>query len=189
MLPGRFPSKRTLHREPIEVDAVLGAALFVRREAIDEVGCLSEDYFFFLEETDWCWRMRAAGWRVMHVPESRVVHISGASSKRRDPARTRIEFHRSLYHFLEVRRGAVVARLAMASGTLRGGVSLLLLALLAPFFRRYRERLPDRARLVLWHLCGRPRKWGLSVHASTGPGLAEWDDDQDSSRRENSRAD
>src|SRR5690606_9323794 len=70
LFPRRFPSKRYRHDGPIDVEAVLGACMVVRREALAAVGPLPEDYFFFLEETDWLYAMRAAGWRVVHLPEA-----------------------------------------------------------------------------------------------------------------------
>jgi hypothetical protein len=162
LLPGRFPSKRYFHRDPIDVDAVLGAALFVRREVLDAVGPLPEDYFFFLEETEWCWRIRRAGYRVIHVPGARVVHLSGASSKEKDPARTRIEFHRSLYHFLAVKRGRATVALVAGGRVARGSLSLLLGWLLSPFSARQRRRNRERRRLLGWHLRGCPPGWGLA---------------------------
>jgi GT2 family glycosyltransferase len=178
LAPHRFPSKRHPQPVPTSVDAVKGAALFVRREVIEAVGPLCEDYFFFLEETDWCWRIREAGWEVRLVPDARVVHVSGASSKRREPMRTRIEYHRSLYRFLHEHRGAAVARAAVAIRMLRGAIGLLGLALLAPLSRRARARLPERAGLLAWHLVGQPGGWGLegpapaSARALRGDGNA-----------------
>jgi len=164
--PHRFPSKRHPQPVPTSVDAVKGAALFVKREVIDRVGPLSEDYFFFLEETDWCWRVREAGWEVQLVPDARIVHLSGASSKKRDAARTRIEYHRSLYRFLRERRGGGVAGAAVAIRTLRGALTCLLLAIAAPISKRRQSRLAERGRLLAWHLRGRPEGWGLAP----GPG-------------------
>jgi GT2 family glycosyltransferase len=160
-LPGRFPSKRYRHALPLDVDAVLGAAFFVRRATIEAVGPLSEAYFFFLEETDWCWRMRQAGWRVLHVPDARAVHQGGASSKRQHPLETRIEFHRSLYRFVRTRRGraslagVVVVRLGKGFG------GLLLAALASPFSQRQRARVHERLGLLGWHLRGCPPDAGL----------------------------
>ena len=159
--PRRFPSKRHAHSRPFDVDAVLGAALFVRRDVIERVGPLCEDYFFFLEETDWCWRIRRAGWRVLQAPRARAVHLSGASSKRRDPARTRIEFHRSLYRFLRANRGRGSARAVLAVRVVKGLVSLALLVPAAVFCARARTRLRERGCLLLWHLSGCPNGWGL----------------------------
>src|SRR5262249_28330777 len=94
LLPGRFPSKRFAHAGPIDVEAVLGACIAVRREALDAVGPLPEDYFFFLEETEWLLRMKRAGWRVVHLPDARLVHVHGAATKKKVPLATRIEYHR-----------------------------------------------------------------------------------------------
>jgi N-acetylglucosaminyl-diphospho-decaprenol L-rhamnosyltransferase len=67
------------HDEVREVDFVMGACMLVRREAIDEVGLLDEDYFLFSEETDWCFRFRQAGWQVLFFPGAECVHVGGAS--------------------------------------------------------------------------------------------------------------
>ncbi len=177
LLPHVFPSKRYRHGRPFEVDAVLGAAVFARREAIEKVGPLPEDYFFFLEETDWCWRMKRAGWRVMHAPRARVIHLSGASSKQREPARTRIQYHISLDRFLRTNRGSLTARCVAGVRLMKGLLSLALLCLAVPFSDRHRVRLRERWMLLLWYLRGRPLDWGLEgVSASAGlvdvPGAA-----------------
>jgi hypothetical protein len=163
ILPGRFPSKRRPPREPTPVDAVLGASLFVRRESIEAVGKLSEDYFFFLEETDLCWRIRSAGWQVLYVPDAQVVHVSGASSKQRDRADTRIEYNRSLDHFLKTHRGAHSARAVRIVRLLKNAASVLLLGALAPLSARLRVRLHERWRVLVWQLSGRPPDRGLAA--------------------------
>jgi N-acetylglucosaminyl-diphospho-decaprenol L-rhamnosyltransferase len=67
------------HDEVREVEFVMGACMLVRREAIDDVGLLDEDYFLFSEETDWCFRFRQAGWQVLFFPGAECVHVGGAS--------------------------------------------------------------------------------------------------------------
>ncbi len=159
--PGRFPSKRFEHPEPIEVEAVLGACLFVRREVLEQVGAMPEDYFFFLEETDWCFRIREAGWRIVHVPDARIVHIFGASTKKKIPAETRIEYHRSLYHFFGKNRGAAAEHAVRALRIAKGLLYVLVGALTAPFSARARDRWVQNARVLAWHLRGRPADAGL----------------------------
>lgn len=162
LLPERFPSKRRQYDAPIPVDAVLGACLVVRREAIAQVGPLSEDYFFFLEETDWCRAIRAAGFRVVHLPQVHVTHAHGATSKKRDPARTRIEYHRSLYRFFRKNRG--VAALGAVVG-IRVAKSVLHVVVGAPaalFSRKGRDRWRARWRVLSWHLMGLPDGWGMA---------------------------
>ena len=160
LFPRRFPSKRREHAAPIDVEAVLGACLFVRREVLEEVGLMPEDYFFFLEETDWCFRIRRAGWRVVHVPEARVVHVFGASTKKKMPAETRIEYHRSLYHFFRKNRGRLVAAAVVA---LRFAKALWYVVAELPgtITRRGRERWRVRLVVLAWHLRGCPADWGL----------------------------
>ena len=65
---------------PFPVDHPLGAAMMVRTDAVASVGPLEEDYWMYCEEIDWCWRMRAAGWRAYCVPAASVVHHAGQSS-------------------------------------------------------------------------------------------------------------
>jgi N-acetylglucosaminyl-diphospho-decaprenol L-rhamnosyltransferase len=67
------------HDEVREVEVVMGACMLLRREAIAEVGECDEDYFLFSEETDWCYRFRAAGWEVVFFPGAECVHVRGAS--------------------------------------------------------------------------------------------------------------
>lgn len=66
---------------PRPVDTVQGASLIVRREVIDLVGALDESYFMYSEEVDWCERIRQAGWQVYWVPQSKVVHFGGQSTR------------------------------------------------------------------------------------------------------------
>jgi hypothetical protein len=67
------------HDEVREVEFLMGACMLVRREAVDEVGPLDESFFLFSEETDWAYRFRRAGWKVVFFPGAEVVHVRGAS--------------------------------------------------------------------------------------------------------------
>ncbi len=62
------------YREPAEVDFVTGCALLVKRAALERAGLLDERFFMYFEETEWCVRIRRAGFRILHVPQSRVLH-------------------------------------------------------------------------------------------------------------------
>ena len=157
---------------PVSVPALRGAALMVRREVIETIGPLCEDYFFFLEETDWCWRMRQANWVVLQVADATALHQLGQSSKRVWPLRTRIEFHRSLYRFVALRKGPLEARAVCVIRVLRalGTAGLVLPAAL--FSGRYRQKLASRLGLLGWHLRGRPAEAGL---VGAGPGRPRLD--------------
>jgi GT2 family glycosyltransferase len=67
------------HDEIRKVEWIMGACLFVRRDAIDAVGLPDSAFFLFSEETDWCYRLHQAGWSVIFYPGAEVVHVSGAS--------------------------------------------------------------------------------------------------------------
>lgn len=62
-------------------DWLVGGFLLVRAEAIKQVGGLDERFFLFSEETDWCLRLRRAGWDVRHLPIMRVTHHTGRSAR------------------------------------------------------------------------------------------------------------
>ena len=65
----------------LELDYVTGAAMFLRKKTLDEVGLLGEDYFMYFEETDLCWRMKKAGWKVVAINTDPVMHVYGGSFK------------------------------------------------------------------------------------------------------------
>jgi N-acetylglucosaminyl-diphospho-decaprenol L-rhamnosyltransferase len=67
------------HDRACEADWLMGACMLVRRAAVDEVGGLDERFFLFNEETDWCYRFRQAGWKVVFTPEAEVVHVGAAA--------------------------------------------------------------------------------------------------------------
>jgi GT2 family glycosyltransferase len=64
-----------------EVDEVTGSCLVARHEVVEQIGLLDEQFFMYYDEVDWCYRMKAAGWRVFYVPEAQVVHHVAASAK------------------------------------------------------------------------------------------------------------
>ena len=75
-----------LYPQPLSVevkdlDYVTGAACLLRKEALDEVGMLAEDYFMYFEETDLCFRLKKAGWKIRAINTDPVMHIYGGSFK------------------------------------------------------------------------------------------------------------
>ena len=67
------------HDEVREAEFVMGACMLVRRAAVAAVGPLDEAFFLFSEETDWCYRFRQAGWKVLFYPGAECIHVGGAS--------------------------------------------------------------------------------------------------------------
>jgi N-acetylglucosaminyl-diphospho-decaprenol L-rhamnosyltransferase len=85
--------------EPGEVDAVNGAFMLCRAEAIHEVGLLDEGYWLYMEDLDWCHRFWDAGWKVFYEPAGVALHIKGASSGSRRAPKQEIAFHRGMARF------------------------------------------------------------------------------------------
>jgi N-acetylglucosaminyl-diphospho-decaprenol L-rhamnosyltransferase len=81
------------------VDWVTGACFVVRAEAFRAVGGFDDQYFLYVEEVDFCWRLRAAGWDVLYQPEARVTHTGGVSTSAH-PYRAIVAHHRSLWTFV-----------------------------------------------------------------------------------------
>ena len=164
LFPSQYSGKNPSATSPFEVDSVIGACMAIRGEAIHRTGTLDEDYFFFLEETDWCFRMRKAGWKIFHYPQAEVIHMQG-QSKRRSPARARVEYYRSLYIFFKKNRSAtsyVAVRVFRFLKLLINLISTaLLLILTAGTQQRLREKTLTYAYLLCWHLMLCPDSWGL----------------------------
>ena len=75
--------KQALPNGPLEVEAVSGALMLVRRKAIEDVGPWDEGYFLHCEDLDWCMRFQKKGWRILFVPDAPVVHYKGTCSRSR----------------------------------------------------------------------------------------------------------
>lgn len=88
--------------EPRTVDHLLGACMLIRRAAWAQVGALDENYFLFLEETDWCLRAQRAGWRSVYFPGASVIHF-GQASMRQAPVKNIPQFYTSYLRFYRAR--------------------------------------------------------------------------------------
>jgi GT2 family glycosyltransferase len=164
LFPERFPGKERNYVEPIEVESVIGAFMMVRRETIEEVGLLDEDYFLFLEETDWCYRMKKKGWKVYHVPQAEVIHFQGKSAEQ-DRKRAKVEYYRSRYHFFRKNRGALQCSLLLGGLLIKLWVEVIYMAVVSSLTlfttQKWKRKLSRLAYLLAWHLRGCPRGMGL----------------------------
>jgi len=77
--------------EPVAVEAISGACMLLKREALDAVGWMDEAYFLHCEDLDLCMRFRRGGWVIQFVPDAPVVHHKGACSHDR---RLQVEWHK-----------------------------------------------------------------------------------------------
>lgn len=65
--------------QPHEIDLCISHFLFVRRTLFDAIGPWDEDFFLYGEDVDFCYRTKAAGYKIMYLPQFTVTHYKGAS--------------------------------------------------------------------------------------------------------------
>lgn len=82
--------------EVYEIDCLTGAFMFIRKNALDEVGFLDETFFMYGEDIDLCFRIKHAGWKIVYYGKSKITHLKGASSKKQK-SKLIYEFYRAMY--------------------------------------------------------------------------------------------
>jgi GT2 family glycosyltransferase len=95
-LNGRYP--RAWYGRPFRIGHPLGAAMALRRTALDQAGLMDEGFFMYCEEVDLCRRIWAAGWEVWYTPGATIVHHE-AQATRQFRGEMLLELHRSRYRF------------------------------------------------------------------------------------------
>jgi len=88
---GMLLYKEALPDAPQAVEAISGAFMLVKREALEDVGLMDENYFLHCEDLDWCMRFRMKDWKVLFVPDVEVTHIKGACGVNRPVC---VEWHK-----------------------------------------------------------------------------------------------
>jgi len=84
---------------PRDVDYVCAAAVMLSTTAVKDVGLFDENYFMYYEDVDWCFRARAAGYRVVYEPAADAIHLESATAVKDSPAYLR-NIHASRLRFL-----------------------------------------------------------------------------------------
>jgi N-acetylglucosaminyl-diphospho-decaprenol L-rhamnosyltransferase len=101
--------------QPRSVDWVSGAAIWLRRSALDAAGGWDEGFFMYMEDLELCRRLRLAGFDVAYEPGGAVTHVQGASTSR-TPYRMLVQHHRSAWRFARLRlTGAAAVLLPFAA--------------------------------------------------------------------------
>jgi GT2 family glycosyltransferase len=125
---------------PIVVDWMSGACLLIRRETMDEIGLLDEQFLIYAEETDWCYRAKKAGWEVYYLPAVEILHWGGQSTSQQR-ARRRFRINRSNLLFFRKHCGT------LSTFGLRSILVITSLARLLLWIPRYLLRWDEAARL------------------------------------------
>ena len=109
-----FAARRARGNRPLparEVDYVDGALMCVSRECFAALGGFDTSKRFYGEDTDFCYRARAAGWRVQLVPDARVIHLRGATSSRESLEVYERKLFKAKVDFVEQRKGRLRSRI------------------------------------------------------------------------------
>ncbi len=164
LFPHNYPSKKQEFDQPTMVPALIGAVMMIDSKALKSLNGFDEDYFFFLEETDLALRISRNGFKVIHDPHAKAVHLHGATASKYKSS-ARIEFYRSRYIFFRkhygplsenILRTAMIINLVLNMVVL-GSANVATLSL----NESLRDRLKMRFDLLKWHILDRPEKWGL----------------------------
>jgi len=81
------------------VDSLSGCAMVVKREVIEKVGMMDEDYYLYGDDLDWCYRIKSAGWKVVYFPETKIIHYGGKGGTGKKPYFNIYHFYRSAFIF------------------------------------------------------------------------------------------
>jgi N-acetylglucosaminyl-diphospho-decaprenol L-rhamnosyltransferase len=94
-----FLERVWMHDRTRVVDWAVGAALLMRREALDEIGPFDDGFFMYAEDLEWCWRARQRGWEIVFEPSAVVRHIGNVSGKARFGQRRTATYMANTYRF------------------------------------------------------------------------------------------
>ena len=109
------------HDRRRRVDWAVGAALLVRRNALDEIGDLDDSFFMYVEDLEWCWRAHKRGWEIWFEPDAVVRHVGNVSGAQRYGGRRTEVFLRNTHTFFRREHGRVAAAAYRAIGLSAAG--------------------------------------------------------------------
>lgn len=114
-----FPRSRFWAREGMgwwnrddvrDVEVVTGCFMLVRSESLKQVGLMDERFYMYAEESDWCYRFKQSGWRVLFTPEAQIIHLGGQSSAMRSGEMI-IQLRLSILKFVRKHHGWLACRI------------------------------------------------------------------------------
>lgn len=150
--------------KPVRVPTVIGAAMAVRQGYLGKLGFLDEDFFFYLEETEWCYRAWKNGFSVVFCPNMRVLHALGKTANKYR-SESRIEYHRSRLIYAKKVEGFGVYLILLVWLPARTLVNLLFNLFMYLLSFGLSERRGGRVIMYglvfVWHITGRPTSWGI----------------------------
>ena len=120
-----------------EVDVVTGCFMLLPIEVFKQTGGFDERFFMYCEETDWCWRIKQAGWKCLFTPEAEIIHLGGASAAKYGAKRAKIKDDSTIkFMFKHWSKGKALTGLLMM---ILFYVSRLIFTLPLSFIPKYRK--------------------------------------------------
>lgn len=164
IFPRKYPGKGAGLSDPFAVDSLIGAAIVARKDTLARLKGFDERFFFFMEETDLCVRMREKGYRVVFFPGARVIHLQG-KTVRKSWVKGRIEYNISLYKFIGKHHRSAYLGVFVVTRLVKAICFLAISSLIPLFLVRHKTRLSYvyYFNLLMWHLRGCPDSGGLRV--------------------------
>jgi len=165
MFPVRYARRKLTYPAPIEVDSLIGAAIVIRKKAHELTGGFDERFFFFLEETDLCLRIREEGQRIIFFPDAKVIHLQGKTVGQ-SWTKGRIEYNISLHKFIKKHHTSLYYAIFSFIRFLKCLLILIGYSML-PFLLitgRARMKYKYYVCLLVWHMRGHHEKGGLRIN-------------------------
>jgi hypothetical protein len=165
LFPEKFYSKHINFAKPVEVDSLVGAVIVVKREVFDRIGLFDENYFLFLEETDFCYQAKKHGILTFFVPQAKVYHLQGYT-KQSMLYRASVEYLNSMGLFFKKNYGFTLFLIFRILSLFKIAINMLFqfAACLATLFVNppSKRNLLVNCHLFLWHICLCPKSMLLS---------------------------
>lgn len=149
---GMLGKKFWLYKYPTKISYMIGACIMARREVIDQVGGLDENFFFSNDDLDWCKRITKAGWDIYFIPQAEVIHHGGYTINKFNQMLF-IEGFRGGLYFCKKHYGNIayqIYRILLIFAIL---VATIFSAILYPFLKN-KEKLPAFFKILMLSLKG-----------------------------------
>ena len=156
-----------------EVDAVSGSFMMLRKEVLDKVGLLDEDFFMYGEDLDICYRVKEAGWKIFYVPYTEIIHFKGESTKTVPALKSIRDFYRAMHIFVDKH---YAGRKKMFPGWLLSAGIYCKMALVYMFnmFRRARQSFADLLFLNISLILSILLRYGISLEYAPNYSGLQW---------------
>lgn len=146
-----------------EVESIVGACMAARRSTIDNAGMLDPEFFFYYEESEWCYRIRQNRWKIYLDSEIKIMHTGGATTKTLYLP-SKIEFHRSRIHYWK-KIFPEHYKFLITWTTIKIILGIIfyttLLVMSLGISQKIKNKLLEKCAISCWLLLGKPKNWGL----------------------------